>query len=153
MGEYFSDLHTKKNKKQYCYFIYYLSISRIFSWNWFHGKKFRTSILEYFCTIICEFHHQCRLIYNCCCWCMVCVEKLQTQFNILWYNFFLWWWSSFKNKTKNYWNKVLKNWDTIMMMIWSRDLQTNIHVREIILCVFCSFHVYYLNSGSRVLIY
>ena len=94
----------KKKQKQYCYFIYYLSISRIFSWNWFHGKKFWTSILEYFCTIICEFHHQCRLIYNCCCWCMVCVEKLQTQFNILWYNFFLWWWSSFKNKTK----KLLK---------------------------------------------
>ena len=25
----------KKKQKQYCYFIYYLSISRIFSWNWF----------------------------------------------------------------------------------------------------------------------
>ena len=82
--------------------------------------------------------------YNCCCWCMVCVEKLQTQFNILWYNFFLWW-SSLK-QTNNYWKKILKNWDIIMMMIWSRDLQT-IHVREIILCVFCSFHVYYLKVG------
>ena len=65
--------------------------------------------------------------YNCCCWCMVCVEILQTQFNILWYNFFLWW-SSLK-QTNNYWKKILKNWDIIMMMIWSRDLQT-IHVRE-----------------------
>ena len=130
MGEYFSDLHTKKTKtilllhilpielkkNIHIYMCVYLS-SYIYIYKYASGHQFwNISVLLYANSITNV------VSYNCCCWCMVCVEKLQTQFNILWYNFFLWW-SSLK-QTNNYWKKILKNWDIIMMMIWSRDLQT-----------------------------
>ena len=133
MGEHFSDLHTKKTKTILLLHILpielkknshiYVCISaHIYIYKYASGHQFwNISVLLYANSITNV------VSYNCCCWCMVCVEKLQTQFNILWYNFFLWW-SSLK-QTNNYWKKILKNWDIIMMMIWSRDLQT-IHVRE-----------------------
>ena len=103
-------------KKTFTYICVYLS-SYIYIYIYASGHQFwNISVLLYANSITNV------VSYNCCCWCMVCVEILQTQFNILWYNFFLWW-SSLK-QTNNYWKKILKNWDIIMMMIWSRDLQT-----------------------------